>query len=184
MQKITDEAKKVLSFWFDDHGPEKWFQKNAHFDQLIEKKFSDLLLQAMQNELWPWRDTPEGCLAEIILLDQFTRNVFRDTPQAFTADPQALALAQETVRRQFDIKLPPNMRKFLYMPYMHSESKAVHESCLPLFKSLNDPKTLDFEYQHKAIIDHFSRYPHRNKILGRKNTPEETEFLKTDGSHF
>ena len=139
---------------------------------------------AKQAELWTWRENAEGRLAEIIILDQFSRNLYRDQAAAFAQDAQALTLAQEAIRLGLDQQLAPEQRSFLYMPFMHSESKLIHEEALKLFEALGNPINLDFEHRHKVIIDRFGRYPHRNAILGRESTPEEIEFLKQPNSHF
>ena len=129
-------------------------------------------------------DTPQGRLAEIILLDQFCRNIHRDTPQAFASDPLALALAQEAVAHGADTELKAKQVPFLFMPYMHSESKKIHEIAMILFSREAAAGNLEFERRHKVIIDQFGRYPHRNEILGRESTPEEVEFLSQPGSSF
>ena len=120
----------------------------------------------------------------MIVLDQFSRNIYRDDARAFAADPMALALAQQAVALGVDQSLPSAQRCFLYMPYMHSESRWVHERAVPLFESLGQPANLDFELKHKAIIDRFGRYPHRNALLGRESTAEELAFLEQPGSSF
>jgi uncharacterized protein (DUF924 family) len=135
-------------------------------------------------ELSAWRDTPHGRLAEIIVLDQFSRNLFRDSPKAFAQDGMALALAQEAVRTGADAQLSAQERVFLYMPYMHSESPAIHETAVQLFTGNGIQGNLDFELKHKAIIERFGRYPHRNALLGRNSTPEELAFLSQPGSSF
>ena len=140
--------------------------------------------QAAQAELWGWRKTAEGRLAEIIVLDQFSRNLFRDSPQAFAQDSLALALAQEAISLNLDQQLSPEQRAFLYMPFMHSESKLIHEFALKLFQRLGNPTNLEFEKKHKVIIDRFGRYPHRNQILGRESTDEELTFLTQPDSSF
>ncbi|MFI7918815.1 DUF924 family protein, partial [Acinetobacter baumannii] len=117
--------------------------------------------------LWSWRKTPEGRLAEIIVLDQFSRNIYRDQPESFAYDGLALALSQEAISLQLDAQLNPEQRSFLYMPFMHSESKLIHEFALKLFQRLGNEINLSFEKKHKVIIDRFGRYPHRNAILGR-----------------
>ncbi|EAO7613966.1 DUF924 domain-containing protein, partial [Salmonella enterica] len=131
-----------------------------------------------------WRKTAEGRLAEIIVLDQFSRNLFRDSPQAFAQDSLALALAQEAISLNLDQQLSPEQRAFLYMPFMHSESKLIHEFALKLFQRLGNPTNLEFEKKHKVIIDRFGRYPHRNQILGRESTDEELTFLTQPDSSF
>ena len=127
---------------------------------------------------------PEGRLAEIIVLDQFSRNLYREDPRAFACDGMALVLAQEAVRARADRKIPLERRKFFYLPYEHSESRRIHTLAVALFESLGEPESLDYELQHKAIVDRFGRYPHRNKALGRTSTAEEIAFLKTPGSSF
>jgi uncharacterized protein (DUF924 family) len=134
--------------------------------------------------LFEWRATPEGRLAEIIVLDQFSRNLFRDSPLAFASDDMALVLAQEAVRTGADQALPQQQRLFLYMPYMHSESRRIHAIALSLFESLGLAENLQYERAHKAIIDRFGRFPHRNAVLGRESTAEELEFLRQPGSSF
>ncbi|WOE41496.1 DUF924 family protein [Acinetobacter chinensis] len=176
--------QEILDFWFSSDTQPLWFAKSTDFDQLIEKKFKNLLLQARQAELWQWRTSAEGRLAEIIVLDQFSRNLFRDTPESFAQDAQALTLAQECILLGQDDQLKPEQRSFLYMPFMHSESRLIHEQALQLFETLGNPINLDFEKKHKMIIDRFGRYPHRNAILGRKSTAEEIEFLKQPNSSF
>lgn len=176
--------EEVLGFWFEEIEPSKWFVKDQHFDQLLENKFGRLLKQAQQCELFEWRKTVKGRLAEIIVLDQFSRNIFRDTPRAFMSDPLALALAQETINLGLDKKLTPIERTFLYMPYMHSESLIVHDQAMILYDKNGIQNNLDFEIKHRNIIEQFERYPHRNDILGRTSTPEELIFLSQSGSGF
>ena len=174
----------VLSFWFEETAPKQWWQKDAGFDALIAERFAKLHARAAACELWQWRETPRGRLAEIIVLDQFSRNIFRDRPEAFACDALALALSQEAVAQGDDQPLEAIERSFLYMPYMHSESAAVHEEAVKLYKHNGLEDNYDFELKHKAIIDRFGRYPHRNAVLGRDSTPEEMEFLKQPGSSF
>lgn len=175
-------SSDILNFWFEEIAPKQHWIKNPEFDQLITDRFLDLHTQASISELYLWRKTPEGRLAEIIILDQFSRNIYRDTPHAFAQDPLALALAQEAVQSGDDKKLNPKWVSFLYMPYMHSESKIIHKEALRLFSQPGmDP---DFEIRHKKIIDRFNRYPHRNDILLRPSTKEEIEFLKEKDSSF
>lgn len=140
--------------------------------------------QATQGELFAWRETAQGRLAEIILLDQFSRNIYRDTPAAFAQDPIAVVLAQEAIAAEAHLQLEKPQVGFLLMPFMHSESAAIHAWAEPLFRKLGTPDTHDFELRHKAIIDRFGRYPHRNTILGRESTAEELEFLRQPGSSF
>lgn len=174
----------ILSFWFQDIQPAQWWKVDPAFDELIRSRFGALHEQARRCELFGWRATPEGRLAEVIVLDQFARNIHRGTPLAFAADPLALALAQEAVAAGADLQLQFEQRPFLYMPYMHSESAAIHAVAEPLMKDRAPQGTYDFELKHKAIVDRFGRYPHRNAILGRASTTEELDFLKQPGSSF
>jgi len=174
----------LLDFWFQEIQPAQWWTVDPAFDDLIRTRFGALHDQARRCELFAWRATPEGRLAEVIVLDQFARNIHRGTPDAFSADPLALALAQEAVAAGADLALPVERRAFLYMPYMHSESAAIHAAGEPLMKARAPQGTYDFELKHKAIVDRFGRYPHRNAILGRTSTAEEIEFLKQPGSSF
>ena len=174
----------VLAFWFQEIQPAQWWKVDPAFDALIRTRFGGLHEQAARCELVGWRTTPQGRLAEVIALDQFARNIHRGTPLAFAADPLALALAQEAVAAGDDLQLPIEQRAFLYMPYMHSESAAIHAAAEPLMKARAPQHTYDFELKHKAIVDRFGRYPHRNALLGRESTPEELAFLKEPGSSF
>lgn len=179
---MTPQA--LLAFWFEEIQPAQWWKVDAAFDAMIRTRFGALHEQARRCELFGWRATAEGRLAEVIVLDQFARNIHRGTPAAFTADPLALALAQEAVAAGDDLKLPVERRAFLYMPYMHSESAAIHAAGEPLMKERAPAGTHDYELRHKAIVDRFGRYPHRNAVLGRESTPEELAFLKEPGSSF
>jgi uncharacterized protein (DUF924 family) len=177
-------AAEVLHFWFEETQPAQWWAKSADFDRRIAARFGELHAAAMRGELYGWRDGAGGRLAEIIVLDQFSRNIFRDRPRAFAADPMALVLAQEAVAAGFDQQLEPVRRAFLYMPYMHSESARIHSLAVKLFAAPGMQANLDFELRHQAIIERFGRYPHRNAVLGRPSTAAEIEFLRTPGSAF
>ena len=178
------QAQDIINFWFDPEHRSLWFAKNDEFDAKIRERFQTIHHQAIQAELWSWRKTAEGRLAEIIVLDQFSRNLYRDQPQAFAHDSMALMLAQEAISLQLDAQLSPDHRSFLYMPFMHSESKLIHEFALKLFQRLGNEINLSFEKKHKLIIDRFGRYPHRNAILGRSSSAEELEFLTQPNSSF
>lgn len=176
--------KGVLEFWFNELEPKQWFVKDLALDAKIETRFGQLVDQARAGELFSWRANPRGRLAEIILIDQFSRNIFRDKPEAFSADAVALVLAQEAIAAGADQQLETKERAFLYMPYMHSESRAIHEQALQLFDQPGLEYNLEFEHKHKVIIDRFGRYPHRNAILGRTSTVEELAFLEGPDSSF
>jgi uncharacterized protein (DUF924 family) len=174
----------VLHFWFEEIEPKLWWVKSPEFDRLIASRFGALHAAAARCELFEWRASAAGRLAEIIVLDQFSRNLHRDSPLAFACDPLALALAQEAVAAGAPAQVEASRRVFFYMPYMHSESPAIHAVAVELFEDPAARDNLDYEHRHKAIVDRFGRYPHRNAVLGRASTAEEIEFLKTPGSAF
>ena len=175
---------EIIGFWFGEIEPAQWYAQSDALDATIAARFGALHAAAAACELFGWRQSPEGRLAEIIILDQFSRNMFRGTAAAFANDALALALAQEAVRAGTDTALPAMQRAFLYLPYMHSESATIHTVAMALFDTPGMENNLDFERQHKAIIDRFGRYPHRNAVLGRTSSGEELEFLATTGSSF
>lgn len=176
--------RDILKFWFAELEPKQWWIKDELLDRLIGERFAELHAQAARCELFAWRKTAQGRLAEIIILDQFSRNMFRDQPEAFAQDALALALAQEAIACRADRELTPVERNFLYMPLMHSESLAIHAVAVDLFTKNGLEGSLEYEIRHKAIIERFGRYPHRNAILGRESTAEELKFLKQPGSGF
>ena len=176
--------RSVNQFWFQDTSPDQWWKVDAGFDRQIKERFAGLHDQATRAELFQWRADPGGRLAEIIVLDQFSRNIYRGHSRAYANDTLALALAQEAVATGADLKLTPEERVFMYLPYMHSESRVIHQVAEQLFRERTSPFNYDFELRHKAIIDRFGRYPHRNDVLGRQSTAEELEFLKQPGSSF
>jgi uncharacterized protein (DUF924 family) len=176
--------KDILTFWFEEIDQSQWWKKDNDFDNLIIERFAEVHTQAIQCELFEWRTDPKGRLAEIIVLDQFSRNMFRNSWRAFAHDPLALALSQEAIASKADLELTPTERTFLYMPFMHSESLKIHEIAMDLYLNIGIQNNLDFELKHKQIIEKFGRYPHRNSILGRTSTDEEIEFLKQEGSSF
>jgi len=176
---------EILSFWFQELKPNQWFQKNPQVDQMIHHRFQEVHLQASRSELFSWRETIQGRLAEVLILDQFSRNMFRDEPKSFAQDPLALALAQEAIRTGLHLsQLSQQQRSFLYMPFMHSEALSIHEIAKGLFSEKGMESGLDFELRHMAMIERFGRFPHRNEILGRVSTTEEIEFLKQPGNRF
>lgn len=180
----TVSANAVLEFWFSTLEPADWWRKSDELDRRIADMFAPLLAAAKAGELEGWRSEPRGRLAEVIVLDQFSRNIFRDRREAFEADGMALVLAQEAIRLGADRGMNANERAFLYVPFMHSESLRIHERAVVLFSAPGLEHNLDFEHRHRAIIARFGRYPHRNAILGRASTPEEIAFLNTPGSSF
>ncbi|MBL8491200.1 MAG: DUF924 domain-containing protein [Rhodocyclaceae bacterium] len=190
-------AQAVLDFWFlpegdPGHGgyrPE-WFRKDPAFDSAIRERFGPEVEDALAGRRDGWNAGAEGCLALVLLLDQFTRNVFRDTPRAFAGDAAALGLAESAVGDGRDLALPPIRRWFLYLPFMHAESLPAQERCVALFRALGEAggaafdSPLDYAMRHRDVIARFGRFPHRNSILGRESTVAESAFLTLPGSSF
>lgn len=188
------EIDDVWSFWFGDldaHGaaaPEvvkRWWTKDPAFDQEVRDRFGDLHRAVAAGEREAWRADVRGAVAYVVVLDQFARNMFRDTPAMFASDGQALAAAKDAVERGLDRAAPAAARSFLYLPYMHSEVIADQDACVALFEQLpGAANNLDFAERHRAVIRRFARFPHRNRILGRPSTPDELAFLEQPGSSF
>jgi uncharacterized protein (DUF924 family) len=172
----------VLDFWFVSHGGKDWWGASPEFDRAIAEQFGDTHRHVARGEAFPWRTTPLGRLAEIIVLDQFSRQLYRNSPLAFAQDGMALVLAQEAVASGFDQKLDIEQRGFLYMPFMHSESSIVQQSALPLFEALGDNDFARSAPAHIACIERFGRFPKRNAALGRTSTPEELAYLAEIGN--
>ena len=177
-------VEEVLRFWFVDTGPSKWFVKDPEFDEELRRRFGDFADAALNGELEHWKDEPKGDLALILVLDQFRRNIFRDTPSAFVGDPIALSLSQEAAKRGELDQCSLDECSFYLMPMMHSEAPEVHAEAEALFQRYTRDGTQDYARKHRKIIDRFGRYPHRNAILGRESTAEELEFLGQPGSSF
>ncbi|MGZ4991141.1 MAG: DUF924 family protein [Methylobacter sp.] len=174
----------ILAFWFKEITPKHWWKRSGDVDRHIKSHFGALHDAAERCELYGWRESAKGRLAEIIVLDQFSRNLYRGHPKAYANDSLALALAQTAVAANADRELDSAQRAFLYMPNMHSESPIIHAVAVSLFSQPDLTGNLESELRHKDIIDRFGRYPHRNAILGRTSTQEEMDFLKTPGSSF
>lgn len=177
-------SEEVLEFWFEEMGEPKWWVKDDKVDALILQRFFELHAAANKGELYEWRISAKGRLAEIIVLDQFSRNMFRGSAKAFASDVVALVLSQEAVVTKADSQLNATERSFLYLPFMHSESLKIHELAVDLYTQESLQTSLDFEIKHKKIIEQFGRYPHRNSVLGRESTKQEIAFLKQPGSSF
>jgi uncharacterized protein (DUF924 family) len=194
LRSMNPEAQAVYQFWFPPDagdGPRReWFVKDEAFDQQIRERFGALIEQALAGGLRAWdAEGPRSALARILLLDQFTRNTWRGTPIAFAGDHLALQAAQDMVDADEDLALPPFQRAFVYMPFEHAENMAMQDQAVALFTrlahahpALND--MLDYARRHREVIARFGRFPHRNAILGRSSTQEETEFLLQPGSGF
>ncbi|APE31734.1 hypothetical protein BOX17_12675 [Halomonas aestuarii] len=176
--------EEVIDFWFGELKPAQWFRKDPALDAEIGRRFDTLLTAAGRGELWQWRASARGRLAEVIVLDQFPRNIHRGSSLAFAWDPLALVLAQEAVAQRADRLLDVPWRAFLFMPYMHSESLAIHDEALRLFAQPGLEENLRHEHRHRDVLSRFGRYPHRNAQLGRASTLEERAFLDQPGSSF
>lgn len=179
-------ADAVLRFWFEEHGPEDWFAGGAAFDAECAERFGETHERAARAELWHWRGTLEGRLAEIILLDQFSRQLHRNSPRAFASDLMAVALAQEVVASGGDQELTEDQRAFLYLPFEHAESLVLQDESVRLFSDLGQPDYLDYAIGHRDVIARFGRFPMRNAALGRTSTPEELDYIasRNDGEVF
>ena len=180
----TAPATEVLSFWFEEATPEQWYKKDPAFDETIRDRFEPTIIAALSGRLDGWADDVDGCLALILLLDQFTRNIYRDTPRAFSGDEMAVALSLRCLDRGFLAHQDAAWRQFMLMPMMHSEELDIQDRSLPLFEEHTNPQTHDYAVRHRDIIARFGRFPHRNAILGRPSNDEELAFLTQPGSSF
>lgn len=169
----------ILAFWFSEHARPHWFARSEAFDAEIRRRFAPLYEHARHGGLTDWVHAPRSLLALVIVLDQFSRNMFRDSPLAFGSDALALELAELGIAKGFDVLLSPEERHFLYLPLMHAESLPTQEQSVTLYEQLGRDEALDYARQHRDIIARFGRFPHRNAVLERETTPEEAEFLKT-----
>ena len=179
-QPVPPAATEVLAFW-RQAGPGKWFAKDDAFDALIRRRFLAEVEAAARGELNAWEETPEGVYALLLLLDQFPRNLYRGSSQAFAADPLALAVAERAIARGFDQAFENPERRFIYMPFMHSEDLADQQRCIALCEAAEDPEGVKFAVIHRDIIRDFGRFPHRNPVLGRQSSAEERRFLDDGG---
>ena len=181
---LPNRTAEVLEFWFKDHGPTDWFAKNPDLDAQIRDRFGALHAAASRGDLDDWAETAKGALALVVILDQFSRNLHRASALAFANDARALKIAKSAIAKGFDQSLSEPQRVFLYLPFEHSEDARDQELSVKYFASLADKLYVESAKQHKAIVDRFGRYPHRNAALGRASTPDEIAFLATPGSSF
>ena len=192
---MRSRAGEVLDFWFGREGEpgygefrDEWFRKDPAFDARVTDRFADLYEEAASGDLDGWRDDARSCLALVIVLDQFPRNMFRGDGRTHAADGAALESARYAVEHALDRELPPFQRMFLYMTFMHSENREDQGRSVELFGLLaqetGGPDVTSYAERHREIVERFGRFPHRNGILGRGTTPEEAEFLTTEGSSF
>ncbi len=171
------EPEEIIKFWFDEHTGEDWFGGKSEFDEKLRERFFDMHAQVALGEAFGWRSSARGRLAEILVLDQFSRQFYRGDARAFAFDGMALVLAQELVASGRDKTLSESERVFAYMPYMHSESLAVHDEAVRLYTDLGNEDNLKFEIAHRDIIARFSRFPKRNEALGRVSAQEELDYI-------
>jgi uncharacterized protein (DUF924 family) len=197
---VTKPYERILRFWFGESPEEtkerasRWWKKDPAFDQEIRTEFEADLQRAIRGELDGWLGEPAGAVAYVILLDQFSRNMYRDTAEAFAQDERALAATLHGIERGLDTLLPPLHRYFFYMPLMHAEDRATQRHSVEAFEKLAEEKgsgfdamlggAVDFARRHREIVERFGRFPHRNSILERTTTAEEAAFLLTPGSSF
>ncbi len=183
---MKDVQRDILDFWFEETQPAQWFQVNPEFDAVIKDRFDDAYDKGARGIFDDWKTDSDGCLALCILLDQFPRNMYRGTPKAFATDGRALVVAKFALAKGFDQVLVPIKRRFLYLPFEHSENLNDQRKCVELFDKMkkDDPLGYDYALRHLKIIEQYGRFPHRNKILSRMNTPEEEEYLAKAGSGF
>ncbi|UJW84935.1 DUF924 family protein [Devosia sp. SL43] len=171
----------VIRFWFVEHGMGDWFGGKPEFDAVLKAGFEETHQHVAKGEAWNWRGTPKGRLAEIIVLDQFSRQLHRGSPLAFSQDKMALVLAQEMIAQRLDLSMSPDERMFILLPFMHSESPVIQAESMRLHEALGDEKGLDFATKHRDCIARFGRYPFRNKALGRQSTDEELAYMEEAG---
>lgn len=170
----------ILAFW-REAGRERWYKRSDAFDAEVRRRFLALWQRAVAGELASWEDSDEGALALIIVLDQFPRNMFRGTPEAFASDPLAREVARRAIDRGVDRRIDPILLEFLYLPLMHSEHLPDQLHCVALFENTDNAENLKYAREHADIIQRFGRFPHRNRLLGRDSTAEERAFLEGGG---
>lgn len=172
-----------MDFWFEETEPAQWFQKSSVFDREISDRFLNDYNLCREGVYDGWQDDAKGCLALCILLDQFPRNMFRGSAKAFQTDAQALLIAKKAVESGYDKSLNPTERRFIYLPYEHSENLGDQKTSVSLFEGMKeeDPQGYEYAVKHLEVIEKFGRFPHRNDVLGRENTDEEEKYLAEGG---
>jgi len=183
---MKDLQHEILEFWFVETQPQQWFQVSEDFDQLIKGRFEGAYERALMGAFDDWQNNADGALALCILLDQFPRNMYRNTPKAFATDNQALVVAKYAVSKGLDQVLSVQKRSFMYLPFEHSENMNDQRRCVELFGKIKNDAPIQYDYaqRHLDVIDKYGRFPHRNKILNRDNTPEEEEYLAQPNAGF
>lgn len=180
---MKDTKSNVLDFWFQETSPSQWFQRSDLFDREISERFYTDYNLASDGVYDGWKNEAEGCLALCLLLDQFPRNMFRGSPMMFMTDEKALLIAKHAVAKGYDMMLAPLQRRFLYLPYEHSESLNDQKTCVKLFENMKDEDPVGYDYavRHLDVIERFGRFPHRNEVLGRDTTNDEIMYLEQYG---
>lgn len=180
---MRDTKQEIIYFWFEETAPQQWFTRTDEFDRTIRERFMVTYEMARDGLSNHWNEDPEGALALCIVLDQFPRNMFRNSARAFECDEKALILVKQGIARGFDQVMEPVKRGFYYLPFQHSENMAEQEKSLELYTKMKDQNEAGYMYavRHHNAIKKFGRFPHRNELLGRESTPEELEFLKNNG---
>lgn len=178
MTSVT--SAEILKFW-REAGPDKWFAKDETFDAEIARRFGDIQREAAAGHLAQWEDNAEGAYALLLLLDQFPRNLYRGSPEAFATDQRAVDVAQRALAQGFDQRFPNPERRFFYLPFTHAEDLALQERCVTLTRASGDDDALKWAILHRDVIRDHGRFPHRNSVLGRGTTPEEQDFLQEGG---
>ena len=182
--KLISTKEDVIAFWFDEISPEAWFKKDVEFDEMLKDRAGAIVRKALNGQLDNWSTSAEGAVGLVIILDQFTRNIFRNTPRAFSGDEMALVISLKAIDSDWFANLSIGFKHFLLMPLMHSEDIAVQDKSLPLFKLHTSELSYKYATKHRNIISKFGRFPHRNLLLGRPSTEEELAFLAQPGSSF
>lgn len=179
------KAEEILAFWLDEVGPEGWYEGGEALDARC-RRFEEDWERGVRGDFAQWTVEPRGALALTILLDQFPRNMYRGTARAFATDGKALVIAKFALSKGFDQVMMPLKRRFLYLPFEHSENLNDQRRCVELFEKMkkDDPLGYDYALRHLKVIEKYGRFPHRNKILSRMNTPEEEEYLAQAGAGF
>lgn len=170
----------ILAFW-REAGRERWYERDDAFDAEVRRRFLAVWQKAAAGEFASWEASDDGALALVIVLDQFPRNMFRGTPQAFASDAQARDVARRAIAKAVDRRVDPILLEFLYLPFMHSEHLADQLDCVALFQNTDNAENLKYAREHADIIERFGRFPHRNRLLGRDTTEEEQAFLEGGG---
>ncbi len=183
---MKDFQKDIIKFWFEETQPQQWFQVNEDFDASIVESFTEPYDMAASGQFMDWKNSADGTLAYCILLDQMPRNMFRGTPKAFATDDKALVASKYAISKGLDKVLSTQRRRFVYLPFEHSEKINDQHRSVELFETMKDEDPLGYDYavRHLKVIEKYGRFPHRNKILGRDNSPEEEEYLAQPDAGF